>query len=295
MTKRKIKVLSLFDGMSCGQIAFDRLGIDVEYYASEINQASMRVTKKNYPNTTFVGDITKLSFKGGTLYSEYGEFNVGNFDFVIGGSPCQSISNLGDGSGLDGKSGLFFHWLRLKEEIDPEYFLLENVLGKKKAIEEITKLVKREPIVINSNSVSAQNRKRLYWTNIENIELPKDRGLVLTDILDVVVQPESMLTTGRLNWLTSDKGKACIAKRYASIDPIKAACLTARSDASWNCNYVSYENTYRKLSCNEYEKLQTVPIDYTLCDGVKTKDRYEMLGNGWTVDVIVHILSYTLK
>lgn len=292
---RKIKVLSLFDGMSCGQIAFNKLGIEVEYYASEINHASMKVTKKNYPNTIFVGDVTKLSFKDGILYSEHGEFNIGSFDFVIGGSPCQSISNLGDGSGLNGKSGLFFHWKRLKDEINPKYWLLENVVGKKSAINDITNLLHQEPIMINSNLVSAQNRKRLYWTNIKNIELPKDKNLILTNILDTSIQAESVLTQGRLNWLVSDKGKACVAKKYASIDPVKAACLTARSDASWNCNYISYKDSYRKLSCNEYEKLQTVPVDYTLCEGVKTKDRYEMLGNGWTVDVIMHILSYTLN
>lgn len=291
----KIKVLSLFDGMSCGQIALDKLGYDVEYYAAEINEPAIAVTKYNYPNTIHIGDVTKIHFSNGVLYTENGEFNVGSFDFVIGGSPCQSISNLGKKEGLEGKSGLFYHWLRIKNEVNPTYWLLENVRGSKKAIEEINNLVGVQPIMIDSNLLSAQNRKRLYWTNIEGIEQPKALNKTLKDILDTQIQEESLLTSGRLNWLLSEKGQLCVKKRYASVNPIKAACLTARSDASWNCNYVSYEDTYRKLSCNEYEKLQTVPINYTKCNGVKIKDRYEMLGNGWTVDVIVHILSYADK
>lgn len=278
--------------MSCGQIAFDKLGYEVEYYAAEINKPSIKVTSKNYPNTVHVGDVTKIHYRNGVLSTEAGDFEVGHFDFVIGGSPCQSISNLGNGEGLSGKSGLFYHWLRIKDEVNPEFWLLENVQGSKKAIAEITKLVGVDPISINSNLLSAQNRKRLYWTNIEGITQPQDKGLLLKDVLDLEIKPESILTQGRLKWLLSDKGQKSVAKKYTAIDPIKANCLTARSDASWNCNYVSYGDTYRKLSCNEYEKLQTVPINYTLCEGVKTKDRYEMLGNGWTVDVIAHILSF---
>ncbi len=129
----RIKVLSLFDGMSCGQIALDRLGYEVEYYAAEINEPSVKVTKYNYPNTIHIGDVTKIYFSDGVLYTENGEFNVGSFDLVIGGSPCQSISNLGKKEGLEGKSGLFYHWLRIKNEVNPVYWLLENVRGSKKS------------------------------------------------------------------------------------------------------------------------------------------------------------------
>jgi DNA (cytosine-5)-methyltransferase 3A len=278
--------------MSCGQIALNNLGYEVEYYASEINKPSIHVTKHNYPNTTFIGDVTKVSYSNGVLHTENGDFKVGIIDLVIGGSPCQSISNLGKGEGLDGKSGLFFHWLRIKNEVNPTYWLLENVRGNKRALNEITKLVGVEPTEINSNLVSAQNRRRLYWTNIKNVLPPENKNLKLKDILDTEIAEESILTIGRLKWLLSEKGQQCIQKRYATIDPEKASCLTARSDASWNCNYVSYNNSYRKLSCNEYEKLQTVPINYTKVEGVKPKHRYEMLGNGWTVDVISHILSF---
>lgn len=289
-----IKVLSLFDGMSCGQIAFNRLGVEVdEYYASEIEKAPITVAKANFPNTIHIGDVTKVSYKNGILYTENGTYNVGKIDYVIGGSPCQSISNLGDGSGLEGKSGLFFHWLRIKNEVNPRYWLLENVSGKKAAIYSISNLLGKEPIIINSNLLSAQNRKRLYWTNFE-VTQPKDKNIYLKDILDKEPAESSVLTLGRLNWLLGESGQLCIKKRYACIDPPKAQCLTARSDSSWNSNYVTRGNIVYKLSVSEYEKLQTVPIDYTKVHKVSNYSRYKMLGNGWTVDVICHILQHTL-
>ena len=293
--KKKLKVLSLFDGMSCGQIALKKMGYaqdDYEYYASEIHQPSIKVTQHNFPNTVQLGDVTKVSYKDGILYSESGNYNVGKIDLVIGGSPCQSISNLGKREGLAGKSGLFFHWLRIRDEVNPTSWLLENVVGNKEAIQTISDLLGTQPTLINSNLVSAQNRKRLYWTNKSLLEQPNDKNIYLKDILDADVKPEAILTEGRLKWLLSEKGQVCIAKRYASINPNKANCLTARSDASWNCNYISREGIYYKLSCNEYEKLQTVPEGYTSV--VKPKDRYNMLGNGWTVDVIVHVLKQLL-
>ena len=274
-----INVLSLFDGMSCGRIALDRAGVEVDnYFASEIDKAAIAVTSKNWPDTVQVGDVTVLETS-----------TLPNIDLLIGGSPCQSISNLGDGSGLEGKSKLFWHYLRVMKEVNPKYFLLENVPGNKKAVQSITDAIGVEPIVFNSNLVSAQNRKRLYWTNIE-FNLPEDKNIVLQDILDVELHESSVLTEGRLRWLLSEKGKATVEKRYAAIDPIKANCLTARSDASWNCNYVTRNGVLTKLSCEEYEKLQTVPVGYTA--SVRNSERYKMLGNGWTVDVIAHILKH---
>lgn len=153
----KLNVLSLFDGMSCGRIALERAGFEVEnYFASEIDEAAIAVSKHNYPDTKHVGDVTLLTSS-----------SLPKIDLLIGGSPCQSISNLGDGTGLDGKSGLFFHYLRLLKETQPKFFLLENVVGNKKAIAQITELMQVEPVLFNSNLVSAQNRKRLYWTNIK--------------------------------------------------------------------------------------------------------------------------------
>lgn len=274
-----INVLSLFDGMSCGRIALSRTGLGVDnYFASEIDKAAILVTSKNWPDTVQVGDVTMLETS-----------TLPKIDLLIGGSPCQSISNLGDGSGLEGKSKLFWHYLRVMKEVNPKYFLLENVAGNKKAVQSITDAIGVEPVVFNSNLVSAQNRKRLYWTNIE-FSLPEDKNIVLQDILDVELHESSVLTEGRLRWLLSEKGKATVEKRYAAIDPIKANCLTARSDASWNCNYVTRNGVLTKLSCEEYEKLQTVPVGYTA--SVRNSERYKMLGNGWTVDVIAHILKH---
>ena len=178
-------VLSLFDGMSCGQLALSQLGIKVDkYLASEIDRGGgIQVTQSNFPNTIQVGDITKLSFKNGVLYSENGNFTIGNIDLVIGGSPCQSFSSHGDNSGFNGKSGLFWEYIRLLNEINPKWFLLENVRMKAEWRNIITKAMRVNPIEFNSNLVSAQNRDRLYWTNIP-FELPKDRNILYKDILE---------------------------------------------------------------------------------------------------------------
>lgn len=279
MNTEGINVLSLFDGMSCGQIALERAGIKVKnYFASEIDKHAIAVTMYNYPNTIQLGSVCDVKAS-----------NLPKIDLLIGGSPCQSISNLGDGSGLDGKSGLFFEYVRLLKETNPKNFLLENVVGNKKAIAKITEIIGVEPVLFNSNLVSGQNRARYYWTNIK-FDLPNDKGILLKDILDANPNDTCVLTPGRFKWLTSEKGAECIKKRYAAIDPEKANCLTARSDASWNCNYVSREDFgLTKLTCEEYEKLQTVPVGYTRT--AKTSERYKMLGNGWTVDVIAHILK----
>src|SRR5574343_175689 len=278
-----MNVLSLFDGMSCGQIALNRAGIKYDnYFACEIDKHAIKVTQHNYPNTIQLGDVTKVSAK-----------DLPKIDLLIGGSPCQSISNLGKKDGLDGKSGLFFEYLRLLKEIQ-EYnpsvkFLLENEVGNRAASAKISELLGFDGILINSNSFTAQNRARYYWTNIEVSKIvPKD--IVLKDVLDVDPDESCILTEGRFKWLTGNKGAECVKKRYAAIDPIKANCLTARSDASWNCNYVTREGDgLPKLTWSEYEKLQTVPVGYTSV--VKTSERYKMLGNGWTVDVIAHIFK----
>jgi site-specific DNA-cytosine methylase len=284
-----MKVLSLFDGMSCGRIALERAGIKVSnYFASEIEKASITVSEFNYPDIIQIGDVTKVTFKDGVLCTENGDFNVGNIDIVLGGSPCQSISTLGDGSGLEGKSKLFWHYKRILDEVNPKYFLLENVVGSKKAIEEITTVMGVQPHKINSNSFSAQNRSRLYWTNIPVKEIESNQ-VKLADILDITPSKHSELTPGRLRWLLSNKGQETVKKKYAAIDPERANCLTARSDASWNCNYVTRQGKLTKLTPEEYEKLQTVPVGYT--GNVSASARYKMLGNGWTVDVIVHILK----
>lgn len=174
-----MNVLSLFDGMSCGQIALNRAGIKYDkYYASEIDKPAIKVTMSNYPNTIQVGDVTKI--KGADLPK---------IDLLIGGSPCQDISNLSKFKlGLDGeKSGLFYQYWRVWQETSPKYFLLENVLGNKDAVKKITKLMGVRPIKISSNWVSAQNRLRLYWTNIPVNSLPTKSRISLPEILEKVL------------------------------------------------------------------------------------------------------------
>lgn len=274
-----MNVLSLFDGMSCGRIALDKAGIPVDnYYASEIDKWAIKVSQDNYPDIIQLGDV-----------NNHHEWELPEIDLLIGGSPCQSISNLGDGSGLDGKSGLFYRFWEVLDKMKPKYFLLENVSGKKEAIDEISKQMGVDYVEINSNKFSGQNRKRLYWTNIPFDKDIPDLGITLRDVLESGVPADSLLTPGRLRWLLSEKGQKTVEKRYAQIDPEKAGCLTARSDASWNCNYVTREGQITKLTPREYEKLQTVPVNYTAC--VSNSQRYKMLGNGWTVDVIAHILK----
>lgn len=275
-----MRVLSLFDGISCGRLALERAGIDVDaYYASEIDKDAIRVTMANYPDTIQLGDVR--SVHGSDLPS---------IDLLIGGSPCQSISNLGKKEGMEGVSGLFYEYLRLLRETNPRYFLLENVTGKKEAVRAITDELGVEPILIDSALVSAQKRRRLYWTNIPGVIQPEDKGIRLRDILEDGVPGMSVLSPGRLRWITSDRGKSCVEKRYAAIDPDKANCLTARSDGSWNSNYATRNGILTRLTPTEYERLQTIPDGYTSC--VKTSSRYKAIGNAWTVDVIAHIFSY---
>ncbi len=184
-----IKVLSLFDGMSCGQIALDQLGIEVDtYYASEIDKYAIEITQKNFPETIQVGDITKLDPK-----------DFADVDLIMGGSPCQGFSFAGKQLAFDDpRSALFFEFIRMLKAIKPKYFLLENVRMKKEFLDIISQQVSEcypeitfgiQPILINSSSVSAQSRQRYYWTNISNIKQPEERGIVLRDILET--KPET--------------------------------------------------------------------------------------------------------
>lgn len=289
-------VLSLFDGISCGFVALKNLGIQVDnYYAAEIDKYAIKVATTNHKELIPIGDVTKVFYKDGILTTENGIYQVGNIDLLIGGSPCQSISNLGDGSGLDGKSGLFYQYLRIKHEIQAENpnlkFLLENVVGNKKSIVAISNEMGVKEKLFNSNLVSAQNRARYYWTNIP-FELPLDKGVILKDILEEGVPEESILTPGRAKWVVSEKGQQCFDKRYAVIDPIKANCLTARSDASWNSNYVTRNGQITRLTPIEYERLQMLPDNYTSV--VRTSERYKAIGNAWTVGVVEEIFKNLL-
>lgn len=282
----KIKnVLSLFDGMSCGQIALNKLNIKYDnYYASEIDEPAMSVTQHNYPNTIQMGSITELKSS-----------QLPKIDLLFGGSPCQSFSNAGNGSGFDGKSGLFYEYVRLLKECNPTYFLLENVKMKKEWQDIISNELGVQPIKINSNLVSAQNRERLYWTNIPVVGLPDDKQIYIEDILDTNFDSKYWLKERNAE-LLSKKVNIEGAPDICCIDVYNKKFKKDRKSPTLtlphhNSLRLLQDGKFRKLTPNECERLQTVPVDYTNT-GIADIHRYSMLGNGWTVDVISFIFSF---
>ena len=278
-----MNVLSLFDGMSCGHIALDKLGIEVnQYFAAEIEAASIKVTMANYPNTIQLGDVTKVNGK-----------DLPKIGLLIGGSPCQSLSNAGNGSGFDGKSGLFYEWVRLLKETNPKYFMLENVKMKKEWQDVITEILGVKPILINSNIFSAQNRQRLYWTNIPMDPLPDDKEIYIEDILESNFDSKYWLPEKNAG-LLSKKVDITGAPDICCIDVYNKRYKKDRKSPTLthpchNSLRLLQDGKFRKLTPIECERLQTVPDGYT--EGVSDTHRYAMLGNGWTVDVIAHIFK----
>jgi DNA (cytosine-5)-methyltransferase 3A len=278
-------VLSLFDGMSCGQIALNKVGIKYDnYYASEIDEPAMSVTQFNYPNTIQMGSITELQSS-----------QLPKIDLLFGGSPCQSFSNAGNGTGFDGKSGLFYDFVRLLKECKPTYFLLENVKMKKEWQDIISEELGVQPIKINSNLVSAQNRERLYWTNIPVVGQPEDKQIYIEDILDKTFDSKYWLKERNAE-LLSKKVSIEGAPDICCIDVYNKKFKKDRKSPTLtlphhNSLRLLQDGKFRKLTPNECERLQTVPVDYTNT-GIADIHRYSMLGNGWTVDVIAFIFSF---
>jgi DNA (cytosine-5)-methyltransferase 3A len=274
-----MNILSLFDGMSCGQIALNKANIQYDnYYASEIKPHAIKCTLDNYPNTIQLGDI--LNLKGSDLPK---------IDLLIGGSPCKGISRLNKNQeGLEhSESRLFWEYIRLLDEVKPKYYLLENTHGNKEATNTITETLGINPISINSKLVSAQNRPRYYWTNIPDIKQPLDKGITTNDIFDYsgVLADEC-----RVKWLNSESGKKSIKNGYTKVNPYpKSGCLTALGHKKWNENYLYRDGVYKYLSQTEIEKLQTLPVGYTKI--LSYNEAYDCIGDGWTVDVIAHILK----
>ena len=299
-----MNVLSLFDGMSCGQIALDKLGIKVDnYFASEIDKYAMQVAKKNYPDMVHVGDVTKVHYSDfrGCLVVEKDSGYIQDIpksrqiDLLIGGSPCQGFSFAGKQLNFnDPRSVLFFEFVRLLKELKPKYFLLENVNMKKEYQDVISKYLGCEPLLINSSLVSAQTRKRLYWTNIPNVSQPEDKGIILKDIIESGWVDDRMMNKNKSH---------CLTARYAgavwwnSIERRQRTMISVIDPSKPNPDKSSSEKlSWRKLTPLECERLQTVPDGHTLVmeDGkqkVSNSQRYKMLGNGWTIDVITHILK----
>ena len=364
-----MNVLSLFDGMSCGQLALERANIEVDnYFACEIDKYAIQIAQKNFPNTFQWGDVTQIKLP-----------TEGSIDLLMGGSPCQGFSFAGDQLAFDDpRSKLFFEFVRIMKAIKPKYFLLENVVMKKEFQDVITEYMGVEPIMINSSLFSAQNRRRLYWTNIP-VDLDiEDKGLVLRDILQedhgeppVPINErnarhhkhpyqKSLCATATMYKGAGNNGMTIVdrlipvgeAEEYAHYNyratkevyhmngkaptlltmqggnrEPKVATYSAkggrivnrrlngdgvrkdyqmdlpltpqveiRDDDKTNClttvqkdNVVVEGMTWRKLTPIECERLQTLPDNYT--EGVSKTQRYKMIGNGWTVDVIAHILK----
>jgi DNA (cytosine-5)-methyltransferase 3A len=285
----KLEVLSLFDGISCGQIALERAGIKVDkYYASEIEPNAIKVTQHNYLNTIQIGDVTKIN---GNEYK--------NVNLLIGGSPCQDFSTLNrERKGLFGeKSSLVDVYLNILEQVNPKYFLLENNVSMPQyAKDYISKRIGVEPIRINSDLVSAQMRDRYYWTNIPNVNIPQDKNIKLDDILNLQREPIELVpyVKGKLPKLIEKYGE--IPKRFNPYNTMiindKSPCLTAQGDSQTKSSTVIlYDgDTYSMLTVDEWERLQTLPVGYTDC-GLTTSQRKTVIGNGWTVDVISHIFA----
>lgn len=323
-----MNVLSLFDGLSCGQIALTNLGcFPDKYYASEVDKFAIRQTQHVFPDTIHLGDVTKVDVS-----------QLDKIDLIIGGSPCQSFSFAGKqagmattenvevtdldqyldlkimGFGFTGQSYLFWEYMRILTEVrkyNPGVkFLLENVVMSKKWEAVLTKAIGVEPVMINSNLVSAQNRKRLYWTNIAEIAQPEDEGIFLRDILEDDVDEkyytsdkglEGMVNHARVN---AEKGNG-FGARIVSPDG-KANTIVQRcyKDGRDNLIVVGRRGTgksisitealqggmtLRRLTPTECARLQTVPSWYEWV--VSDTQIYRMCGNGWTVRVIEHILK----
>ena len=336
-----MNVLSLFDGMSCGQQALNRLGIKYDnYYASELDKYAIQVTQKNFPDTIQLGDVC------GVVAKDLPK----DIDLLLAGSPCQGFSFAGKQLAFDDpRSALFFEFVRLLRELKPKYFLLENVRMKKEYLDIITDQVSScytsdevadefkdmfgnvrfEPIMINSALVSAQNRVRYYWTNIPNVQQPEDKGIVLRDVLEDYTDEKYSLSDAKVDRvLNAKRGKGYFYdKDSEKIGTVIAGYHKEPTDGSyivtgaWRGRYnedgsttqklelrkddktntltsVQKDNVvvdndtmnWRKLTPLECERLQTVDDNYT--EGVSNTQRYKMLGNGWTIDVISHILNH---
>ena len=315
-----MNVLSLFDGISCGQIALNRAGVKYEnYFASEIDKNSIKVTQKNYPNTIQLGSVEKIDIS-----------KLPKIDILIGGSPCQGFSVAGKQLNFDDpRSKLFFDFIKIKNKIKPKYFFLENVKMRKEFQDIITEYIGVEPIEINSELVSAQHRRRLYWTNIQ-FDIPEDKNINLKDILDNevnegikvkfnengvckiqamnkkdVILEEKFQPPYTIYETRTEEGKKARReirkltgrdstprgvkhKEYRVNQKSKANCLvTVQSELN---KIVDDNYNYRYLTRNELCRLQNVPENY-FSDDISDNLVRKMLGNGWTVDIIAHIFK----
>lgn len=284
---KKFKVLAPFNGISCGRVSLERANIEVERYVSyEIDENANKVAKFNYPNDEYCGDVFQADF---TQYK--------GFDLLIGGSPCTywSIARTsGDRETTSSGFGfeLFMQYVRALKESNPTYFIYENNFSISNDIKnEISKQLNVKPIMINSELVSGQSRKRMYWTNIPNVEQPNDRCIVLQNVIDF--SSEDFRPIG--GWCLKkwcETSKDIKLNSLKTINSKKSHTLTTSKTHPMNYYLSDDKKTYCNLTVNDWEKLQTLPIGYVDNVNIKQGAKYKSIGNGWTIDVIAHILSY---
>jgi len=300
-------VLGLFDGMSCGQIALEKEGIKYEnYFASEIDVNAIKVSSTNFPNTKYLGDIRTIDVK-----------NLPKIDLLMFGSPCTDFSRAGSKEGMVttdntpvetleqylelkkqnkefiGQSFLFWESVRilseLKEINENIKFLCENTTMEKKWMDIFNRELGVNGVMINSSLVSAQNRERFYWTNISDRIIPENKNILLTDLIP--------------NSISAGKRGKDFGKRTKEGKVVWESHLTYRKDNKSNClltnpsntNLIEIDGELRKITPEEAEIIQTIPKGYTNVSGISKSSRYKMIGNGWTIDVISHILKCGLK
>ena len=311
-----MNVLSLFDGMRGTRLALDKTAIVVDnYYSSEVDKYAIQIANKNYPQDeeNRLGSVIDLE-----------GIKIPNIELLIGGSPCQNFSFGGTRKGMateceieittleeylelknegfefKGQSYLFWEYMRILKETKPKYFLLENVKMAKKWKDILTKAIGVEPIEINSDLVSGQNRSRLFWTNIPNVKAPKDKNISLPDIMDELeyiehIEPFKECVRKNIvrdydKIILSDK-KIFVCECTSGFQDNKVGIKKSPTLRAGNSFTLGLKNgTVRRLKPIEWERLQTVPEGYT--EGVSNTQRFKMLGNGFTIDVIAHILSF---
>ena len=281
---KKLKVISLFDGMSNGRIGLERAGIPVDrYHASEIEPKPIMVSEHNYPMITQVGNVCDL---------DPADFK--DFDLLIGGSPCQSMSVAGKGHGITTTDGMVVDslgkYLFLKEVMG----LLENVVNKFWA-PLISKELGVNPHHINSSVVVAQNRDRHYWTNIEYTPIRRRHyGLTLDSIIPNAVSGAGSRGVPQKNWVKTPDNPVLHKPNFTVRKDGLANCLTA--NAGNTCRkYQDKNGDIQVINVQQAEQLQTVPVGYTDVPGVSNHQKFKMLGNGWTVEVIAHFFSCLRK
>lgn len=280
-----MNILSLFDGISCARVALDKAGIPVDkYYASEVDKYTIQIAQKNYPDTIQLGAVCNIHSS-----------DLPDIDILVAGFPCQSFSSAGQQKGFeDDRGNLFFELLRLLNEIKPKYFILENVASMSKANKDIiSHHIGTEPIMLDAGCVSAQTRRRYFWCNF-HVDKLTDEGLVIKDILKYSPMED---ITDRVN----KKKPGTLAYKNAHRftrginDKVRTLTTGGCNISNIGATNILIDGRYYKLNENQCEILMGLPLDYTKVEGISATQRYRALGNGFSVDVVAHILKCMLK